>query len=137
MVFHTKTACYSHCRPLKRFIERKLKLKVNEAKSRVAKTDRTNFLGFTFHTVLFVCFHSAQIKNMVCRHPLFLEGGKRGASVWTDGYDAHVHLSDPLDAFDRILDFRDQFLPKTQRGTYRNMKLSHLGKCFHVGKFLY
>jgi RNA-directed DNA polymerase len=33
---------------VKRFIERKLKLKVNEAKSRVAKTDRTNFLGFTF-----------------------------------------------------------------------------------------
>jgi len=32
----------------KRFIERKLKLKVNEAKSRVAKTDDTNFLGFTF-----------------------------------------------------------------------------------------
>jgi RNA-directed DNA polymerase len=33
---------------IKRFIERKLKLKVNEAKSRVAKTDQTNFLGFTF-----------------------------------------------------------------------------------------
>lgn len=33
---------------VKRFIERKLKLKVNEAKSRVAKTDQTNFLGFTF-----------------------------------------------------------------------------------------
>jgi RNA-directed DNA polymerase len=33
---------------IKRFIERKLKLKVNEAKSRVAKTDHTNFLGFTF-----------------------------------------------------------------------------------------
>jgi RNA-directed DNA polymerase len=33
---------------VKRFIERKLKLKVNEAKSRVAKTDDTNFLGFTF-----------------------------------------------------------------------------------------
>jgi RNA-directed DNA polymerase len=32
----------------KHFIERKLKLKVNEAKSRVAKTDQTNFLGFTF-----------------------------------------------------------------------------------------
>jgi len=33
---------------IKRFIERKLKLKVNEVKSRVAKTDHTNFLGFTF-----------------------------------------------------------------------------------------
>ena len=33
---------------IKRFIERKLKLKVNTAKSRVAKNDRTNFLGFTF-----------------------------------------------------------------------------------------
>jgi RNA-directed DNA polymerase len=33
---------------VKHFIERKLKLKVNEAKSRVAKTDQTNFLGFTF-----------------------------------------------------------------------------------------
>ena len=33
---------------IKRFIERKLKLKVNMAKSRVAKTDQTNFLGFTF-----------------------------------------------------------------------------------------
>ena len=32
----------------KRFIERKLKLKVNETKSQVAKTDQTNFLGFTF-----------------------------------------------------------------------------------------
>jgi RNA-directed DNA polymerase len=33
---------------VKRFIERKLKLKVNEHKSRVARTDQTNFLGFTF-----------------------------------------------------------------------------------------
>jgi RNA-directed DNA polymerase len=33
---------------VKRFIERKLKLKVNTVKSRVAKTDQTNFLGFTF-----------------------------------------------------------------------------------------
>ncbi len=33
---------------IKRFIERRLKLKVNMAKSRVAKIDRTNFLGFTF-----------------------------------------------------------------------------------------
>lgn len=32
---------------VKRFIERKLKLKVNEAKSKVAKIDRTSFLGFT------------------------------------------------------------------------------------------
>jgi len=33
---------------IKRFIERKLKLKVNTAKSRVAKIDQTNFLGFIF-----------------------------------------------------------------------------------------
>lgn len=33
---------------VRRFLERKLKLKVSEAKSRVAKTDQTNFLGFTF-----------------------------------------------------------------------------------------
>ena len=33
---------------VKRFIERELKLKVNEAKSRVAKTDQTTFLGFIF-----------------------------------------------------------------------------------------
>ena len=33
---------------IKRYIERKLKLKVNEAKSRVAITDHINFLGFTF-----------------------------------------------------------------------------------------
>ncbi len=33
---------------VKRFLERKLKLKVNEDKSQVAHTDRTNFLGFTF-----------------------------------------------------------------------------------------
>ncbi len=33
---------------IKRFIERKLKLKVNMAKSKVAKIDKTNFLGFTF-----------------------------------------------------------------------------------------
>jgi RNA-directed DNA polymerase len=33
---------------IKRFIERKLKLKVNETKSRVAKGDQTSFLGFTF-----------------------------------------------------------------------------------------
>jgi len=32
---------------IRRFIERRLKLKVNEAKSRVAKMDQTNFLGFT------------------------------------------------------------------------------------------
>ena len=31
-----------------RFIERKLKLKVNEAKSKVAKIEQINFLGFTF-----------------------------------------------------------------------------------------
>jgi RNA-directed DNA polymerase len=33
---------------IKRFIDKKLKLKVNTAKSSVAKTDQTNFLGFTF-----------------------------------------------------------------------------------------
>lgn len=33
---------------IKRFIERKLRLKVNENKSRVAKTDQISFLGFTF-----------------------------------------------------------------------------------------
>ena len=33
---------------IKRFLERKLKLKVDEAKSQVAKTDQTNFPGFTF-----------------------------------------------------------------------------------------
>ena len=33
---------------VKHFIERKLKLKVNEHKSHVARTDQTNFLGFTF-----------------------------------------------------------------------------------------
>jgi RNA-directed DNA polymerase len=33
---------------VRRFLERKLKLRVNEQKSQVAKTDRTNFLGFTF-----------------------------------------------------------------------------------------
>jgi RNA-directed DNA polymerase len=33
---------------VKRFIERKLRLKVNGHKSQVAKTDQTNFLGFTF-----------------------------------------------------------------------------------------
>jgi RNA-directed DNA polymerase len=32
---------------VRRFIERKLKLKVNEAKSKVAKIDQTSFLGFT------------------------------------------------------------------------------------------
>jgi RNA-directed DNA polymerase len=31
-----------------RFLERKLKLKVNQEKSQVSKTDKTNFLGFTF-----------------------------------------------------------------------------------------
>jgi len=31
-----------------RFLERKLKLKVNQDKSRVSSTDNTNFLGFTF-----------------------------------------------------------------------------------------
>jgi RNA-directed DNA polymerase len=33
---------------IKRFIERRLKLRLNTAKSRVAKIDQTNFLGFTF-----------------------------------------------------------------------------------------
>jgi RNA-directed DNA polymerase len=33
---------------VRRFIESKLKLKVNETKSRVGKTDHTDFLGFTF-----------------------------------------------------------------------------------------
>jgi len=33
---------------VQRFLERKLKLKVNQDKSQVAKTDNTNFLGFTF-----------------------------------------------------------------------------------------
>ena len=32
----------------RKFLERKLKLKVNDNKSRVAPTDKTNFLGFTF-----------------------------------------------------------------------------------------
>jgi len=35
-------------RSVQRFLERKLKLKVNEKKSQVDKTDKTNFLGFTF-----------------------------------------------------------------------------------------
>jgi RNA-directed DNA polymerase len=33
---------------IRRFLEQKLKLRVNEDKSRVAPTDQTNFLGFTF-----------------------------------------------------------------------------------------
>jgi len=33
---------------IERFLNRRLKLKVNEKKSRVAKTDNTDFLGFTF-----------------------------------------------------------------------------------------
>jgi len=33
---------------IERFLSRKLKLKINKEKSRVAKTDDTNFLGFTF-----------------------------------------------------------------------------------------
>jgi len=33
---------------IRRFLERKFKLKVNEKKSRVAPTDQINFLGFTF-----------------------------------------------------------------------------------------
>lgn len=33
---------------VKRFIERKLKLNVNEAKSKVAKVDQINYVGFTF-----------------------------------------------------------------------------------------
>lgn len=33
---------------IKRFLNRKLKLEINQKKSRVAKTDTTNFLGFTF-----------------------------------------------------------------------------------------
>jgi RNA-directed DNA polymerase len=33
---------------IRKFLQRKLKLKVNEEKSQVAKTDKTGFLGFTF-----------------------------------------------------------------------------------------
>lgn len=33
---------------VRRFLERKLKLKINESKSQIAKTDQTDFLGFTF-----------------------------------------------------------------------------------------
>jgi RNA-directed DNA polymerase len=33
---------------IERFLNRRLKLKINDKKSRVAKTDDTNFLGFTF-----------------------------------------------------------------------------------------
>jgi RNA-directed DNA polymerase len=33
---------------IQRFLERKLKLKINERKSQVAPTDKTDFLGFTF-----------------------------------------------------------------------------------------
>jgi RNA-directed DNA polymerase len=35
-------------RSVQRFLERKLKLRLNEEKSRVVKTDKTRFLGFTF-----------------------------------------------------------------------------------------
>ena len=35
-------------RSIQRFLERRLKLKVNENKSSVAPTDQTTFLGFTF-----------------------------------------------------------------------------------------
>jgi hypothetical protein len=35
-------------RSIKRFLYRSLKLEINKDKSRVAKTNDTNFLGFTF-----------------------------------------------------------------------------------------
>jgi len=38
-------------RSIERFLNRRLKLEINKDKSRVAKTDNTNFLGFTFKGV--------------------------------------------------------------------------------------
>jgi len=47
---------------VKRFIERKLKLTINQAKSKVAKTDQTNFLGFTFKAGK-ICWSDAAFKQ--------------------------------------------------------------------------
>ena len=44
----TRSAAERVSQSIKRFLQKKLRLKVNEDKSRIAKTDDTDYLGFTF-----------------------------------------------------------------------------------------
>jgi RNA-directed DNA polymerase len=44
----TRSAAERVSESIKRFLQKKLRLKVNEDKSRIAKTDDTDYLGFTF-----------------------------------------------------------------------------------------
>ena len=44
----SRSAAERVSKSIKRFLQKKLKLKVNETKSRIAKTDDTEYLGFTF-----------------------------------------------------------------------------------------
>jgi len=47
---------------VRKFLERKLKLQVNEKKSHVRKTDNTNFLGFTFRKTK-ICWSEASFRE--------------------------------------------------------------------------
>lgn len=62
-----------------RFVERKLKLKVNDTKSRVVKTSQCKFLGFSFHGSTLVWHEKslAQFKYRVRK----LTGRSRGVSM--------------------------------------------------------
>jgi RNA-directed DNA polymerase len=49
-------------RSVQRFLERKLKLEINEKKSRVRETDQTDFLGFTFRKTK-LCWSEASFRE--------------------------------------------------------------------------
>lgn len=66
-------------RSITRFVERKLKLKVNEAKSRVVPTSQSKFLGFTFRGKSLV-WHPAAVDKFK-REIRKLTGRSRGIST--------------------------------------------------------
>jgi RNA-directed DNA polymerase len=58
----SKSAGERVMRSLQRFLERKLKLQVNQGKSHVRKTDQTDFLGFTFMKTK-ICWSEASFRE--------------------------------------------------------------------------
>ncbi|MDZ7923268.1 MAG: group II intron reverse transcriptase/maturase [Marinagarivorans sp.] len=64
---------------IKHFIERKLKLKVNETKSQVAPVNQCKFLGFSFHGAKLI-WHEKSLKQFKCRVRQ-ITGRSRGISM--------------------------------------------------------
>ena len=79
ILVHSKRAGERVLTSVTRFVERKLKLKVNEHKSRVVPTNQCKFLGFSFHGSSLVWHSDAMLKFK--REVRKLTGRSRGIST--------------------------------------------------------